>query len=830
MRAKQSSPIIMRKNKWLTLGGWGIYVLIFSSILIILVTVIVTAVSGQWMGEENASVKRSTEAVRQTAGLLPALQAVETSQQAFLLTGQEDALKPFREGSAQMRQHLDGLSKLTQNTPEQQERLRQLITLLTEKQETLEQGITWRRSHRQDTTLHLVQPHSDKVRTNQITALVKQLEEHEEAALAKQQATFSNYINWAQGFTYLATGFNLLLLLIVLYVIHQQKTNQAYLHLHLEQSNKQWLLDTGETLADSDKKEAAGYVVQNLQKATAFIKEIGKGNFEAKLVGISEENLRLNQDNLAGELLKMQAQMRTVAEEESRRKWATEGIARFSDILRTNNKSITGLCEVLLSELIRYLQANQGGIFIVKAGITPPCLELVACYAYERKKYLQKEIQVGEGLVGQAYLEKDIIYLTEVPDRYIAITSGLGLATPTSLLIVPLLFNEQVIGVLELASFRKFAPYEIDFIRRLAESIASTISTVQTTESTQRLLREAQTMAEMLRAQEEEMRQNVEEMQTTHEVMSRKEKEHLEEIDRLHGLYEETLEDIKKKSKEYEMLSLVANNTDNSVVITDVDGLIEFVNPGFSRLTGYTLDEVKGRKPGSFLQGPDTDPKTVQRIREHLLQQESFCEEMLNYNKEGNSYWISLAINPVFDEKGQLRKFISVQSNITDTKKAALDYTSQLEAIHRAYAVVEFDTTGRVLNANENFLRLMGYRKEELAGQHHRLFVSKAEQASVGYQQLWQQLEEGNFVSGEFCRLTKAGAEVWFKGSYNSIRDVNGRPYKVVKYVQNISRQKQLEQELRQSMEEMQATVEAFEAERSQSRTTLKEALPRHKE
>ncbi|MEO0337496.1 MAG: PAS domain S-box protein, partial [Pseudomonadota bacterium] len=129
-----------------------------------------------------------------------------------------------------------------------------------------------------------------------------------------------------------------------------------------------------------------------------------------------------------------------------------------------------------------------------------------------------------------------------------------------------------------------------------------------------------------------------------------------------------------------EILSLVANETDNSVIICDNLGQIEYVNPGFTKLTGYALDECKGKKPGHLLQGKHTDPETKERIREKLAKQEPFYDEIVNYNKQGESYWISLAINPVFDADGNLDKFISIQTNITETKNQQLDFNCKLEA------------------------------------------------------------------------------------------------------------------------------------------------------
>jgi len=135
---------------------------------------------------------------------------------------------------------------------------------------------------------------------------------------------------------------------------------------------------------------------------------------------------------------------------------------------------------------------------------------------------MKKRVDIGEGLVGQAWIEKDTLLITDIPNHYIQITSGLGDSNPRCILVVPLVFNGETYGVVELASFHIFEKYEIEFIKKLAENIASTIATVKSNEKTARLLHDSQMMSEQMRAQEEEMRQNLEELMTTQDDLQRK--------------------------------------------------------------------------------------------------------------------------------------------------------------------------------------------------------------------------------------------------------------------------------------------------------------------
>jgi len=168
-------------------------------------------------------------------------------------------------------------------------------------------------------------------------------------------------------------------------------------------------------------------------------------------------------------------------------------------------------------------------------------------------------------------------------------------------------------------------------------------------------------------------------------------------------LYTAFVKDItesKIQRQEFELLSLVANKTDNSVIITDEHGRVEYVNPGFTKLTGYEFADIKGKKPGDLLQGKHTDPETKQKISQRLKNREAFYDEILNYDSRGDAYWISLAINPVFDDQGKLSKFISIQANIDDTKKRALENDIRLNAINQSNILIEFSAEGGCVLAN----------------------------------------------------------------------------------------------------------------------------------
>lgn len=283
-------------------------------------------------------------------------------------------------------------------------------------------------------------------------------------------------------------------------------------------------------------------LVDGISAYTLFAKEIGKGNLDAGFSALSEE------DALGNSLLQMRKDLKQVATEESIRKWFNEGIALFSETLRKHNHELEELCLQVNSQLVKYLKANQGSFYILQTpDDKPPFLELKACYAYDRRKYVDQQLGVGEGFAGQVVLEKEYIYLTNVPQSYIRINSGLGEATPTSLIVMPIINNGEVMGVFELASFEHFTKHEIEFLQKIAESVASSVSSVKVNEVTRRLLQDTQQMAEEIRAQEEELRQNTEELLATQEEMSRK----LKEVEKENMELYEQLQQLKNPATEH---------------------------------------------------------------------------------------------------------------------------------------------------------------------------------------------------------------------------------------------------------------------------------------
>ncbi len=289
-------------------------------------------------------------------------------------------------------------------------------------------------------------------------------------------------------------------------------------------------------------------LIDSLKKTANFAQEIGRGKLQTEYKLLSEKDI------LGNSLLEMRKSLTESRHDDEIRKqqdalqnWATLGLAKFAEILRQNQDSIRDMGYNILSNLVYYLNINQGGLFVInddnKENIF---LELVAAFAYDRKKLVKKTIQIREGLVGACALEKQTIYMNNIPYDYINITSGIGKAVPTCLLIVPLVKDDKVLGVVELASLEEIEKHKIDFVERLGESIATTLANVKINEQTTKLLAQFRQQQEEMAAQEEEMRQNLEELQTTQDDLRNK----TEELERIRIVEHERAERVISEQKE----------------------------------------------------------------------------------------------------------------------------------------------------------------------------------------------------------------------------------------------------------------------------------------
>ncbi|UZR97531.1 PAS domain S-box protein [Chondrinema litorale] len=399
--------------------------------------------------------------------------------------------------------------------------------------------------------------------------------------------------------------------------------------------------------AELDKAQKTSITLQKeINSATLFVKQIEQGELNITYPGVDEDSI--DPMSLPGSLISMRNQLKQLNKTETQRKWVTEGLALFSEILRTNQHDLDETCFQSISNLVKYLKANQGAIYIVDK--EKELLEQKACYAYDRKKYLEKTFSFGEGMIGQIYLEKETLLLLDVPENYVTITSGLGEAPPNSIVIVPLKINEDVLGIVELASFKKFESYQIEFLEKLGENIASVISTVQTNEKTQELLRQSQIQAESLKSQEEELRQNMEELSATQEEMQR------------------VMKEIQDKEQ---LLNDLINSTPDVVFVIDHEYKFKMFNKAFYKnWTEYKHDlQVGDSLLDSYKNATALEVDKQKQLWDRALSGE-FISQSESTIIRGETKYMQVIYSPLRDKNNNISGIAIFSKDVTEQEEA----------------------------------------------------------------------------------------------------------------------------------------------------------------
>lgn len=427
--------------------------------------------------------------------------------------------------------------------------------------------------------------------------------------------------------------FGIPILVFAISILKKSKRNRNRLFSRLEDSNDHYVYNDGVKISAENEEEIIDQMISNLKKVALFVKEIAKGNYEHDWEGMNKEDSVFNKETIAGELVNMRDQMKQMKRQDEMRIWETEGLANFAGIVRKHQHDVKTLSGRLVTELVKYLKAQVGAMFVVNdENDNDIFMELKATYAYDRLKYFEKKILPGQGLVGQCYQEGKYVYMRNVPEEFVTIKSALGDTPPTSILIVPLKVNDEIAGVIELASLNEFSQEEIDFLHKLGETIAAAIKSVQTNEQTRSLLEKSQQQAEEMRAQEEEMRQNMEELQATQEQMERKNKEvedllqqaseseerlkiQLEAIEEMQQEQEEVNAEMQANGDAFKKMMMdILNEIPEKVYLKDADGKMFLANQQVADAHGLSLDELIGKSDFDFV-----DEATAKEWREQEL-------------------------------------------------------------------------------------------------------------------------------------------------------------------------------------------------------------------
>ncbi len=230
-----------------------------------------------------------------------------------------------------------------------------------------------------------------------------------------------------------------------------------------------------------------------------------------------------------------------------------------------------------------------------------------------------------------------------------------------------------------------------------------------------------------------------------------------------------------------------------AVIEFNLDGTILNANQNFLNALGYTLEEIRGKHHSMFVEPQFAASAEYRQFWADLASGREHAAEYKRLGKGGKEVWIKASYHPIFDAYGKPFKVVKYAIDTTAEKLRNANFTGQLEAINKSQAVIEFDLNGTIRTANANFLATLGYSLAEVQGKHHSMFVEPSYGASPEYRKFWDDLNAGIYQAAQYKRFGKGGKAVWIQASYNPIFDLNGKPFKVVKYATDITTQKEME-------------------------------------
>ena len=384
-------------------------------------------------------------------------------------------------------------------------------------------------------------------------------------------------------------------------------------------------------------------LMTTLNETANFAKKMGQGDFMADYKALSSKDVLGNAlIDMKNNLLKAQEQEDIRNLERKKLTWSQEGIALIGEVLRKSTENFEEYLFNIVSNIVGYLKAEQGGIFLLNDdNPNKVFLELRMAYAYNKRKVLDTKIEIGESLVGRCFQEQELIYLTNLPDGYTVISSGLGDHDPKSLLLLPLMFENESFGVIEIASLHTFADFEMEFLRSIGERIASSISIALKNVKTKELLEKYQIQSDEIEQREQALQENLIELQKVQEEAMTKESETGGVIDALTQI--------------------------GSVVWYDIDGTILKIKDTNLYDAGLSERQMVGHNQSEFAPEAKENPEGFKQFWEDL--RAGHTRRRLFKTEIGKgTLWISEIYTPIKDSSGKVYKVINIGINISEQK------------------------------------------------------------------------------------------------------------------------------------------------------------------
>jgi methyl-accepting chemotaxis protein len=531
----------------------------------------------------------------------------------------------------------------------------------------------------------------------------------------------------------------------------------------------------------------------NLAENTQLANEIAMGYLD-------QEFKPAENDVIGQALLNMRDNLKKFVERERDNKWKSDGVAMISHVLM-NTSNVQKLCQDVLLKLCKYMNAQQGAIFLAEKKEEREVLAAYAFYAPDKDERDILFFEKGEGLIGQVAENMKTVYLNKLPENFFKIKSFTGTTVPRSVMIMPLKLKEQLVGVIEIASLYEMKDFEKEFLADVSERIAATILATRSNENNERLLQETRAFAEQLRMQEEIMRNNMLELQETQELLSKQ---------------NEAVEIAKNE------LAAQINAINKTAILIELnlDGKVVFANDNFTSVSKYSLKSLLNHE---FVEFIDSEQEflwhtALNNAKLNILGQYEFkCKDAF-----GSPLWLEATLTAVKNQNEQISKIILLAFDITarrvqeeklqillsetESVKTELQLSNllvsqQINAINNSIAMLETDKAGIITFANTKACKIFDYQQYELEKMSFGSLTPSYIYKSQKYEDFWERLLTGKPIEGEFECIDKRGATKWIRAGFNAVRDLEDNVTKIICLFYDISHEVRQKSDMKRAID-----------------------------
>jgi PAS domain S-box-containing protein len=529
------------------------------------------------------------------------------------------------------------------------------------------------------------------------------------------------------------------------------------------------------TIKLEDKQNIIDMEKDRIDQVNDFTQQLIHGNLSVEFK-LSGENDTLGETliNLRNTLKTNEEHDEKLRKDEEQRNWIAEGSAHFSQTLRNYIHEPEQLSFHVIKDLTKYINAIQGGFYVLDDNDPyNRFFNLSAFFAYDRHKFADQKIKWGDGLIGTCALEKKTIHLKNIPEEYITVTSGLGEAHPDSLIVVPMMYEEEIYGVLEFASFSKFDEGHIELIEKTAESIGATLSAVKTNLRTAKLLEESKAQTQTLTSHEEEMRQNLEELQATQE-------ESIRQSQRL-VLLEETLK--------------------QNIILAEFDSDGKFLsgNSLFYIKFEYSNDlKIEGKPISEFID--EEKRELFMQLWDNLVKDSKPFKGYVKFvTRTGKDLWVMSSFSLSKHEDQSIAKIMCLGIDSTEERRELQKHEAIVQSLNNTSINLELDINGNLLECNSSFTDLFKLSQKDIKSMVIFDIIHPIE--LEGFNRRWDMIINGTNHTGILRCKNQKGHEIWLNGSFSITQNTAHETDHIVFIGVDISHEKKLEAELHNALE-----------------------------